>query len=316
MSTSTNPPICGAQQPGSVPSPFKWQGLAAAGTAIAILAAIIKYAPAIIHFLGLSVTVGTFVVSAAAALAILALVFYYAFQADGCIIAPTKGDPICLSGIVQDTTDESSTAVDVLAPFAIGPAGMFDLVVKTVYFGYVTQNSYFNFCNAAGAPMLPCIIKSKVACGAKIGSLVGATAGAIGGAIAGAVAGTAITAAAFCALSAIFYLLCVLIAIIVAAIVAAAIAYAGAVAGGAIGEGIADAANSDPVGSAWKALQPGAIVTVQGNWITDPDIGNNELFYTTSINRTGQFPTPPDYTTADADSTAADDCPVSLPPIQ
>ncbi len=307
-------PACGPQQPGTVPSPFKWQGIVAATTAAAIVAALIKWGAPLAT--GLGVTIGTFVVAAAGALSILALVFYYAFQADGCILSATHGEPICLSGIVQDTTDESSTVVSVLAPFAEGPASLFDVVVKTIYLGYVATNSYFVYCNNAGAPMLPCVIKSKTACGAKIGALVGAAAGAVGGAIVGAIAATAITAAAACAASLIFYLLCVLLAIIVAAIVGAAIAYAGAALGGLAGEGIADAANSDPVGDTWKTLQPGAIVTVKGNWITDPDIGNNELFYTSSINRTGQFATPPDYTTANADSTAPDDCPINPQPIQ
>ncbi len=95
-------------------------------------------------------------------------------------------------------------------------------------------------------------------------------------------------------------------------------AIVGAILGGLAGEGIAAAASSDPVGDTWKALTPGAIVTVQGNGITDPNVGNDELFYTTSINRTGQFatPTPPNYTTADADSTAPDDCPTAPAPIQ
>ena len=104
--------------------------------------------------------------------------------------------------------------------------------------------------------------------------------------------------------------------LIVAAIVAAAVAIVGAVLGRLAGEGIAAAANSDPVGDTWKGLTPGTIVTVQGNWITDPDVGNNELFYTTSINRTGQFATQPPYTTANADSTAPDDCPIAPAPIQ
>lgn len=256
-----------------------------------------------------------FTAGAAGAAAIFGLVLYYAFQPDGCIISPTKGENICLSGIVQDSADKSSTAVAVLAPYAMGPAGLFDLVVKTVYFQYVTQNSYWVYCNNLGAPMLPCVIKSKTACGAKVGSLVGVTVGAIAGAFVGYFAAAALGAAIGCAASGPFYLLCLLIVLIVAAIVAAIVAIVGAIIGGWIGEGIAAAANSDPVGDAWKGLAAGAIVTVKGNWITDPDIGNNELFYTTSISRTGQFATPPDYTTADADSTAPDDCPIAPAPL-
>jgi hypothetical protein len=44
------------------------------------------------------------------------------------------------------------------------------------------------------------------------------------------------------------------------------------------------------------------------------NLGNNTLLYTTAINRTGQFGSGPPYTTANADSTAADDCPIAPPP--
>ena len=311
----STPPVCGAQQPGSVPGPFNWQGIAALGAGASGIGA--GYAVGNALF-GASTLLGAYVFTAGAAgaAAIFALVFYYAFKADGCIISPTKGETICLSGIVQDSTDENSTAVNVLAPYAMGPAGLFNLVVKSIYFQYVSMNSYWVYCNSLGTPMLPCVIKSKTACGAKIGALAGVTVGAIAGAFAGYFAAAALGAAIGCAASGPFYLLCLLIVLIVAAIVAAAVAIAGAIIGGWIGEGIAAAANSDPVGDAWKGLSPGAIVTVKGNWITDPDIGNNELFYTTSINRTAQFPTPPDYTTADADSTAAADCDIAPQPIQ
>jgi hypothetical protein len=152
--------VCGAQQPGSVPSPFSWQGLTAVGTGGSLIA--LGYAAGTFLY-GASTVAGAavFTAGAAGAAAIFALVFYYAFQADGCIIQPTKGEPICVSGIVQDTTDENSTAVDALAPYAIGPAGMFDLVVKTIYLHYVTQNSYWVYCNSIGTPMLPCIIKKQ-----------------------------------------------------------------------------------------------------------------------------------------------------------
>ena len=214
---------------------------------------------------------------------------------------------------MQDTTDENSTAVDVLAPHAMGPAGVFDVVVKSIYFNYVSDKAYWVYCNSLGAPMLPCVVKSKTACGAKIGSLAGVAVGAVAGAFLGYLAAAAVGGAIGCAATVVFYLLCLLIVMIVAAIVAAAVAYAGATVGGWIGEGIAAAANSDPVGDTWKGLAAGAIVTVQGDWVTDPNVGNNELFYTTRINRTGQFAAPPGYTTADADSTAADDCPISPP---
>lgn len=307
--------VCGAQQPGSVPGPFNWQGFTAVGTGAALVG--IGYAVGKALY-GATTVSGAYLFTgcAAGAAAIFGLVLYFAFKADGCIISPQKGETICVSGIVQDTTDESSTAIDAFAPYAIGPAGLFDVVVKTMYLHYITQNAYWVYCNPIGTPMLPCVIKSKIACGAKIGSLAGVTVGAVAGAFVGYLAAAAVGGAIGCAASGPFYLLCLLIVLIVGAIVAAAIAMVGAIVGGLIGEGIAAAANSDPVGDTWKGLTPGAIVTVQGNWITDPDIGNNELFYTTSINRTGQFATPPDYKTSDADSTAPDDCPVAPPPIQ
>jgi hypothetical protein len=309
--------MCGAQQPTPIPDPFDWWPFVAAG----IIGGAGTYVatngiPVINGIVGAAGTTSGFTVltgAFAGAAAIFTLVLYYALKPDGCIRSAPKGEPICLSGIVQDTVDMSSTAVAVLAPFAMGPAGMFDLVVKSVYWHYVTQNSYWVYCDDKGAAMLPCIIKSKTACGGKIGSLVGAAVGAVGGIILGYLAAAALGGAIGCAASGPFYLLCLLLVLIVAAIVAAAVTYAGAVIGGWIGEGIAST-GGDPVGDDWKGLEAGAIVTTKGNWVTDPDIGNNELFYTTDINRTGQFASGPSYTTADADSTAPDDCPIAPEP--
>jgi hypothetical protein len=247
---------------------------------------------------------------AAGAGAIFALVLYYALKPDGCIRPLPKQQPICLSGIVEDTANLSDTTVAVLALFAMGPAAMFNLVVKTIYLNYVTQSAFWVFCNSRGAAMLPCLVKSKTACGAKIGSLTGAAIGAVAGTILGYIAGAAVGGALGCAASGPFWLLCLLVVLIVAAIVGAAVAYAGALVGGWIGEGIASA-GSDPVGENWKGLEPGAVATVKGNWVTNPDIGNNELFYTTEINRTARFSTGPSYTQSDADSTAPDDCPIA-----
>ena len=133
----------------------------------------------------------------------------------------------------------------------------------------------------------------------------------------GCFAAAAVGVAIGCTATGPFYLLCLIIALIIAAIVAAAVAYAGAVVGGAIGEGIAAAANANnPIVSTWEGLNPGDIVTVQGNWVTDDSVGNNEIFYTTSINQTGSVGSPPPYTTMQADATAPDDCPVNPPSIQ
>jgi hypothetical protein len=302
-------PVCGAQQPGTLPSPFDWGALAAVGGAATATGIAFGIAKALLPTLGGQVTLTG---AAAGAGAILVLVFYYAFQADGCIISPSKREPICLSGIVEDTADTSNTAVAVLAPFAMGPAGLFDLVVKSAYWMYVTQNSFWVYCSPVGAAMLPCIIKSKTACGGKIGSVVGAIVGAAAGTALGYFAGVAVGGALACTASLIFYLLCLLIALIVAAIVAAAVTYVAADVGGWIGEGIA-ATGSDPLCDDFKSVEAGSIVTVRGDWVTDKDVGNNELFYTTSIQRNGKFGSPPPYSTDDADSTPADDCPIAPP---
>ena len=308
----STPPICGAQQPSPIPSPFDWGLFTGLSTAAALTGIALAIGKALIASLyGPYV----FTAGAAGAGAILALVLYYVLKPDGCIRPTPKSEPICLSGIVEDTADTSSTAVAVAAPFAMGPAGLFDLVVKSMYWHYVTQNSFWVFCDDKGAAMLPCIIKSKTACGGKIGSLVGVAVGAVGGAILGYVAAAALGGALGCAAAGPFYLLCLLLVLIVAAIVGAIVAYAGAAIGGWIGEGIASA-GADPVGDQWHGLSAGAIVTVKGNWVTDPDLGNNELLYTTDINRTGQFATGPSYTTNDADSTAPDDCPIAPPAPQ
>jgi hypothetical protein len=321
MSTMPTPPACGAQQPGNIPTPFDWWPFVAApiigGALVYVWTSGIPIINGIVGASGAVLGFSTLTGGAAGAAGIATLVLYYVLKADGCIRSVPKGEDICFSGIVNDTTDENSTAVDVLAPFAMGPAGAFDVVVKSMYWHYVTQNSYWVYCDEDGAAMLPCLIKSETACGGHIGSLVGVTVGAIGGIILGYFAAAAVGAAIGCAATLIFYLLCLLVALIVAAIVAAAVAYAGAVIGGAIGEGIAGAANANnPVVNTWEGLSPGDIVTVQGNWVTDDSVGNNEIFYTTSIKRTGNIGSPAPYTTLQADSTAMDDCPVAPPPIQ
>lgn len=305
----STPPLCNAQQPSPVPSPFDW-GLF---TALATAATLTGVAYAIGKALFASSVWGAaeFTSAAAGAGAIVALVLYYALKPDGCIRSTPKQQNVCLSGIVEDTVDLNQTAVDVLAPFAMGPRGAFDVVVKSMYWNLVTQNAFWVFCNSKGAAMLTCLIENKAGCGAKIGSMVGVAAGAVGGAILGAMAASALGAALGCTAATIFYALCVLLVLLVAAIVGAAVAYAGATVGGWVGEGIG-AALSNPVADAWKGLHAGAVVTVQGNWVTDPDIGNNELMYTTMINRTDHMSTPPSFTTMDADNTAPDDC--SLPP--
>jgi hypothetical protein len=308
----SSPPDCGAQQPSPVPSPFDWPLFTALGTAASLAALGYKIGD---YLFGASTVFGaaTFTAAAAGAAAIVALVLYYALKPDGCIRSTPKTEPICLSGIVQDTSDTSSTAVAILAPFAMGPSGFFDVVVKSVYWHYVTQNAYWVYCNNVGASMLRCMIKSKTACGGKIGALAGVAVGAIAGTILGYLAAAAVGGALGCAATGPFYLLCLLVVLIVAAIVAAAVALVGALIGGWIGEGIAST-GGDPVGDTWKGLNSGTIVTVRGDWCTDPDIGNNELLYTTGINRTGDFGAGPDYTTANADSTAADDCPINPSP--
>ncbi len=69
--------------------------------------------------------------AAAGALAVLALVVYYLLRPDGCVRSKPKSESICCSGIVEQITDLASAAVQWLAPFAIGPSFMFDVVVKT-----------------------------------------------------------------------------------------------------------------------------------------------------------------------------------------
>jgi len=311
-------PLCGPQQPGSVPSPFDWWVLGALGTIGAVGAYVYSSGIPIINGI-IALLKGSAVVLPSAPLlasfigaaAVLALVFYYAFQADGCIISTPKGEPICFSGIVQETIDTSSTATAILAPFAIPPAGLFQVVVKSIYWNYVTQNSYWVYCSPVGAAMLPCLIKSKSACGGKIGSLVGAGVGAIAGIVLGFLAGAALG----CAASGPFFIFCLLLACLIAVIVAAAITYAGAVVGGWIGQGIGSV-GGDPVGDLWKGLERGTIVTVKGNWVTNKDVGNNELFYTTEIIRMGPADPKEAYSTADADATRPSDCPIAPDPIR
>jgi hypothetical protein len=222
------PPKCGAQKPGEQPNPFEWwlfAAVAAAGAAAVyvhgngipiingIIQGITKSAPVI------PATMPLLTGSFAGAAAILVLVLYFFLKADGCIINPKNPKPVCLSGIVQDTADTSSAAIAVLAPFAIPPAGLFNVVVKSNYFYLVAQDAHWVYCSPAppetGSPMLPCIVKSESACGGKVGALAGAAAGAVAGTVAGFLGGAAThaaLAAAGCAVSGPFYLLCMLIA--------------------------------------------------------------------------------------------------------
>jgi hypothetical protein len=307
-------PRCGAQTPDEPPGAFDWWVIAAILAAAGALAYIYSNGLPLINGL-IALAKGSAVVlpsamlaaSAAGALAVLALVGYYLLQPDGCIVPKQQTQAVCGSGIVESTVDLTSTAVAVFAPFARGPAFAFDIVVKTIYWFLVTQNAQWVLCNPIGAAMLRCLIENKVSCAARIGAAIGAIAGAIPGIVLGFLAGAAIASLA----CGPFVLLCLLLALIVAAIIAAAITYAGAMVGGWIGAGIAELANDDAVGDTAKSLSPGAIVTVRGDWTRDADVGYNTLFYTTAIGRNGMFPTPPSYTTADADSTPADDCPIA-----
>jgi hypothetical protein len=246
--------------------------------------------------------------AAAGALAILGLVAYYLLRPDGCIRSKPESRPVCCSGIVEQITDMRSAAVQWLAPFAVGPSYMFDVVLKTAYLNLATEGN-FVICTPRGSPMLRCVVESEIGCAARIGAMAGAVAGAIGGIILGYLAGAALASLACGPLA----FLCWLIGLIVAAIVAAATTYVGAMVGGAIGAGIASIGD-DEVEDAASSLEAGAIVTVRGDWTKNTERGYNELFYVTAIHRTGQFGAPPSYSTADADSTPPDDCPL-VPPV-
>jgi hypothetical protein len=313
-------PTCGAQQPSGLPDSFDWWPIGAVATIAAVGTAVytggIPGINSILVALGY-LPVGTalgpaFLLSAfAGAAAILALVLYYALKPDGCIRSLPKGQPVCFSGIVQDTADTSSTAVSILAPFAIPPAGLFNVVVKSFYWNLVEQNAHWVYCSPAGSAMLPCIVKSETACGGKIGSVAGAAVGAIAGIVLGYVAAAALG----CAASGPFYPLCLLAALLIALIVAAAVTYGGAMVGGWIGEGIGSV-GEDPVGDTFQGIEKGAIVTVKGNWVTNSDIGNNEIFFVTELSATGQVDAKAAYTTEDADATAPDDCPLVPDPVE
>lgn len=313
-----NGPVCGAQKPSGVPDPFDWWPIAAIGTIAAVGAGV--YAGGIPGINGILAALGyaptasllgpaTLTSAFAGAAAILALVLYYALTPDGCIRSLPKGQDACFSGVVQDTADTSSTAVSILAPFAIPPAVLFTVVVKSQYWYLVTTDAYWVYCSPAGSAMLPCIVKSESACGGKIGALVGATLGAIGGIILGYMAAAALG----CAASGPFYLLCVIAALLIAAIVAAAVTYAGAMIGGWIGQGVGSIGD-DPVGEAAAAIERGSIVTVRGNWVTNRDVGNNEIYFVTDLSRNGRLDDKPAYTTEDADATAPDDCEPGIEP--
>lgn len=307
-------PDCGWRVPGNVPGAFDWWLFGIIGVATTAVGYVYTNGiPVISGVLGNIVSSGAVtgagIASAAAgALAVLGLVVYYLLRPDGCIRSKPKSESVCGSGIVEQTTDLRSAAIQWAAPFAIGPSFAFDVVIKTPYLFLSTQNADFVICSSAGAPMLRCIVKSEISCGARIGATVGAVVGAVAGIILGYLAGAAVASLA----CGPFAWLCFILAMIVAAIVAAIVTYTGATIGGWVGAGIA-AIGEDAVEETAESLESGTIVTVRGDWTKNPDHGYNELFYVTAINRTGEFDSPPSYTTADADSTPPDDCPL-VPP--
>jgi hypothetical protein len=323
---STTPPPCGAQQPGTVGSQFSWWPFVAAPIAGGAVIYVATHGIPIINGIVGATTSTAFGVLASAAAGVAAIwttILYFVLQPNGCIRSVSNGEPICISGIVNDTTDMNSTAIDILAPFAMGPGGMFDVVVRTPYLYYVSYQALWVFCDDAmpPAPMMMCLVKSITGCGGQVGSVVGAVVGGVAGIIAGYVAAAAVAGALGCAATLIFYLLCLLVVLIVAAIVAAAVTYGGSLVGGWAGEAITAATNgSNPVNAAWESLSPGDIVTVNGNWVTasttGSNVGNNELFYVTSIGRNGQMSSGAPYTTAQADANPPDDCPNPPPNIQ
>jgi uncharacterized protein YcfJ len=308
------PPRCGAQTPEEPESPFDWWVLAGvAAYAGAVYGAYKVGVPginALIHLaygeapvlpsLGIAAAV-------AGALIVLAVVGYYLLQPDGCVVPKQHAEPVCLSGLVESVTDQTSTAINILAPFARPPAYAFDVVVKSNYWFLTSQNASWVNCNPLGAALLRCLVEDPAACAAKIGAAVGAVAGAVAGVVLGFLAAAAIGSLA----CGPFALLCLILALIVAAIVAAAVTYAGAMVGGWVGGAIGSATGDESVTDQAKALKPGTIVTVRGDWTKDRTYGFNELYYVTSLGRNGDFATPPSYTTDDADSTAGDDCPVA-----
>ena len=192
-------PTCGAQQPGTVPQPFDWwliggivAGAGALGWAFAHGVPLSNQLIQLISGSGPLIPGVGIAASAAGAAAVLILVAYYLLKPDGCIVSPTKGEAVCFSGLVEDVQDLSSEAVDILAPFAIGPEASFDVVVKSQYWNLVTKNAYWVFCSQAGGAMLPCFVKSSTSCAARIGAAVGGTAGAIAGIALGYLAGGAL----------------------------------------------------------------------------------------------------------------------------
>lgn len=297
----TMPPNCGASQPGTQPSPFDWYVIAAVIAAGGVVFAVYEKG---VGFLGIPIESVNGAAAVAGALAVVALVAYYWLTPDGCVRSPPKGEEICFGGIVETTVHNDDSTLKWVAPFAIPPLGYFDVVVKSMYWRFVTQNAFWVNCNSRGAALLRCVVENPDSCAARWGSMIGAAAAAIPGILAGIGLGALIAAA--CVATGPLALLCLLAALIVAALVAAAITYAGAWLGGLIGEAIGGPGNR--ASAEFPSLLVGTVVTVKGNWITEPDIGYNELLYTTFVGRNMMFPAPPSYTTEQADTTAADDC--------
>jgi len=307
--------LCGPQKPGEVAGPFDWGVLAAIVAAGGVFAGALA-TPVSTALVGLITAIaGTGPATTAGlgaplagVLAIWALVGYYLLQPDGCLV-PNEGEKACASGVVDEVVDLSSTAVYVLAPFAVTAAGAFYLVVRTEHLHLVTKDAGFVYCNARPAPLLVCLVRDAFSCGARIGATVGAIAGGVGGLVLGFLAGAAIASLA----CGPFAWLCFILALIVAAIVAVVVTYAGAMVGGWVGGAIGEAVGSDPEDQ-FDSLQAGDTVTARGFWNTNPDIGNNEFYYTTQIDLMGHVDAPPHYVVADADANAPNNCPTDFEP--
>ena len=75
---------------------------------------------------------------------------------------------------------------------------------------------------------------------------------------------------------------------------------------------LASAASRRPMRKLICTGPPGA--SVRGNWVTNRDVGNNEIYFVTDLSRNGRLDDKPAYTTEDADATAPDDCEPGIEP--
>jgi hypothetical protein len=175
----------------------------------------------------------------------------------------------CSAGVVQGAVPSFNSTSDDLFPFTAMPDRL-DVVVKCDYWGIVSSNAAWIWCNndTDSSPMTRCYYKTEQVCEAGLGATIGAGVGALAGILVGAAVGAAIGCATI--------VFCIL-AILVALLVAAAVVLFGAFMGGQIGK--ANAAPGSITATDGNVVLIGDYVTTCGGLLTSGNDNGARVYW-------------------------------------